>query len=204
MSVDNGATALPAPEAPSQRNRKVKNLLINRRFQLKWVSLILLLTLALFGSLGGYIWEHERHSSDAIINGLSTLYDAEEVAVMKDLFVASDSDVLYALMGSGAMLIVLLAGVGLVLTHKMAGPVYALRHSMDRVSEGKLYGVRGVRDGDEFQELASSWLSVVETLKSKEETEVEQIDEIARTEGLPDEAKAALQRLAAQKRAYLS
>lgn len=185
------------------RKRKVRNLLINRRFQLKWVSLILLVTFALFATLGGYIWELERHSSDAIVNGLSAMYGAEEVEVMKELFVASDSNVLWVLMGSGVALILTLAGFGVVLTHKMAGPIYALRKSMGRVADGQWFNVRGVRDGDEFQGLASSWREVIGTICTKERAELEQLEKIIEMDGAPENVKSALKIVAAEKRAYL-
>jgi len=194
----------PQPaKTSSYEQRSARNYLVNRQFQLKWVSLILVLTTLLFGTLSAYIYQHERHASEAVLNGLNQMYTAEEVAVMKDFFISSDKTVLWGLASTGALLVILLAGVGIVLTHRMAGPVHALSMSMAQVRSGRWKGVRGVRDGDEFQELAQQWVDTVSVLCKKEELEVQQLEDVCMMDGVPEPVKVQLIKIAARKRRYV-
>lgn len=192
----------PPPGAPRYK-RSMKNFLINRRFQLRWISAIVVLTALLFGTLGGYIYQREQRSTDAVIEGLSTMYDADEIEIVKDLFIASDNSVLWVLLGSCGLLVVLLAAAGVVLTHKIAGPIYGLTRSMESVRKGRWAGVRGVREGDEFQSLALEWKAVVSTLREKEATEIDELESLAQSQQLPEGVKQAIRGIVERKRALI-
>ena len=191
------------PQGTPKYKRSMKNFLINRRFQLRWTSAIVVLTALLFGTLGGYIYQREQHSTDAVIEGLATMYDADEVELVKDLFIASDDSVLWALLGSCGLLIVLLAGAGVVLTHKIAGPIYGLTRSMQSVRSGRWKNVRGVREGDEFQDLALEWKAFVSSLREKESSEIEELESLTQSAELPEGVKVALRAIVERKRALI-
>lgn len=204
MTPQPASAALDNPGAQRPRyKRSVKNYLINRRFQLKWVGGILLLTVLLFSTLGTYIYQHEKHASDAIMTGLAEMYGQEGADIMADMVGSSDSNVLWVLLGAGGALIVALAGMGIVLTHKVAGPIYALGRSFDNVKRGNWKSVRGVREGDEFQELAVQWSDVVNSLRAKERVEIAELEALCDMESVPHDVKATLRRLVERKREYV-
>lgn len=197
------------PRRPYKRS--MRNYLINRRFQLKWIGAILVLTALVFGTLGYYIYWFEKNASEQLMASMSEStaigpiegYDSEDMAIMDTLLTESDSNVLWVLLGAGSTLVLLLAGIGIVLTHKIAGPIYALGRSMESVAGGNWRSVRGVREGDEFQELAAQWCDLVGGLREKELREVEALEQVAASSGMPEVARNAIVRLAVEKRAYL-
>jgi methyl-accepting chemotaxis protein len=56
---------------------------------------------------------------------------------------------------------------GLIITHRMVGPVMVIRRKMEELSEGN-FGVRvHLRKGDEFNDLAASFNSMAEKLEKR-------------------------------------
>ena len=186
------------PQRPHKRH--VRNYLLNRRFQLKWTIAILLLTAALFGTLGGYIYWQEKHSSDDILEVMRTAFDAETAAVFEGMLETEDSGYAWGLLGIGGALILLLAGTGIVLTHKVAGPMYSLVRSFRRVKAGDYTSVRAFRKGDEFQEVSIAFREVVDALADNESSEIAELEKIRDMFGIPAEAASALDALLENKR----
>lgn len=205
MSTPESPATAPAPEVGAglprmPHKRSLRNYLINRGFQLKWIGLILVLTTLLFATLGGYIYWYEKHTTDSILTDLSQLYSVEELEVMQSMFSESDSEVLGGLLAAGTVLILLLAAVGIVLTHKVAGPMYALVLGMNRITTGDWSSRRGFRRGDEFQEVGQSFQRMTGALRDKELAELDQLEALRGTPDLSVDVQQGLDRLIREKR----
>lgn len=197
-------SVLSIPGAPPPYRRSVKNYLVKRPFQLRWTVRILLVAGAIFATLGGYITWKEQHVSDQLVEGLNRMgYEPEEVALMSSLYKSDDRGMLWGLLAAGGTLVVVLAGLGIVLTHKVAGPVYALGRFMDQVRDGSLRSVRGFRRGDEFPELAESFTGMLAALRHREDREIASLEGLSARPDLPDAVRAELLELAAEKRRVL-
>jgi HAMP domain-containing protein len=183
-------------------DRAIRNLLINRRFQLRWIGSIVGLTCLLFGTLGSFIYQQETSSSAAIIEGLNQMYEPEEAALMAELFQTSDGGIMFGLLGTGAALIIMLAGISLVQTHRVAGPMYALSRMHDAVTAGIYRHGRRFRDGDSFQEVSNSYERMLDSIREREENEVATLEALRMTD-LPNDAKVAVNELLAAKRARI-
>jgi len=62
----------------------------------------------------------------------------------------------YDVLLPGCILTVFLVGIGIVGTHRIAGPLFAIKRHMNRVRMGKLHSRVQLRRGDELQDLAAS------------------------------------------------
>jgi ABC-type Fe3+ transport system permease subunit len=66
--------------------------------------------------------------------------------------------------------------LGIVLTHRIAGPVYRVRRLLSDLAEGRREVPRhGLRDGDELRELFDAAASLVKTLRAEDEATLEAV-----------------------------
>ncbi|HTS82446.1 MAG TPA: signal protein [Myxococcaceae bacterium] len=64
--------------------------------------------------------------------------------------------------------------LGIVVTHRIAGPVYRVRRLLDDLGQGRREVPRhGLRDGDELRELFESASALVKTLRAEDEETLE-------------------------------
>jgi len=192
--------------ATGRSRRSVRNYLIHRRFQLKWTGAIVLLTTLVFSTFAGTVyWSQATAPVDARAEIASAEMASE--AAQATFFGAMMADVrgnlLSMLAVSGTLLVLALSVIGVVLTHKIAGPAYALQRSIERVRSGDWRVFRGLRKGDEFRSLADSWNRLIVTLRTKETAEIDLLRELTEREDLPVEVRLELGRLVAQKSAHL-
>ncbi len=109
------------------------------------------------------------------------------------------------LVGSVGLLVVFLAGLSIWLSHKAAGPVYAVRLFIRAARLGQWSRIRPLRKGDEFAYLATEFLELVSDIKKRHADELRRLDDVAGL--LEAENSAAAQEivggLRAEKTAYL-
>ena len=109
------------------------------------------------------------------------------------------------LVGSVGLLVVLLAGLSIWLSHKAAGPVYAVRLFIRAARLGQWSRIRPLRKGDEFAYLATEFLELVADIKKRHADELRGLDEAAELLEAGDAAAAhkIVDRLRGEKTAYL-
>ncbi len=195
------ATLAMAPDKGRER-RSIRNFVIKKRFQSRWVGRMVGVALAIFASLGGYIYWYDQHMNERLLDGLARMgYGAEEVALMGTLYAEGDARVLWVLLILGVAMVTALASLGIVLTHRVAGPIYALGRFMDQVRDGRYARIRGFRKGDEFPELANTFQDLVTSLRTRETAELAVLQTLTAREDLSSEARSVLERLVTEKRA---
>ncbi len=64
-------------------------------------------------------------------------------------------------------LVPFMLGMGLILTHRIAGPIYRFEMFLEQVISGEYDGPVRIRKGDEFQELCDRINDAVATLESR-------------------------------------
>src|SRR5678816_3460959 len=125
--MNTGETAMARPVY----KRKVKNYLLDVGLQLRYTGAIVVIAIVLTVILGKRIYEATQETSKVILwTGLV------DEAVKKELeanFAQGDRTVLLGIVGFGVVLVLSISGVGILLTHKVAGPLYKL--SLIHISE---------------------------------------------------------------------
>ncbi|RYZ60449.1 MAG: HAMP domain-containing protein [Proteobacteria bacterium] len=72
------------------------------------------------------------------------------------------------LIGLAAILNVLLVGfMGILMTHRVAGPMYSLVRQFRRVEEGRWYGQMRIRDGDDMRYVVRNFNAMMEAINSQ-------------------------------------
>lgn len=222
---------------PSHRGqRRLRNFLLDRHFQLKYSGYLVGITLFLSISLGMLLWRtgqqlivQSRSSvelGEKIVDaGRSLLVESEKVnAVVRMNIVetyADDPALLEVFQGEAqkrdgrlersqreleenshslkaqsklieqqylvfaiviiSALLVLVLGVGLagvVVTHKVAGPVFKMKRLLGELAKGHFRVVARLRKGDELQHFFDAFNAAAEQLSRRQEDEIEQIGSV--------------------------
>ncbi|MCC6752312.1 MAG: hypothetical protein IT371_31985 [Deltaproteobacteria bacterium] len=157
--------------------RKLRNYLLDRRYQLHF-TLIMVVVSALLTAGLGYFWYDEMRKASSIVEvkALGSLTDDEVRQVKEDLH-EQDKTRLWILVGFGTLLSVVLAGYGIMLTHKVAGPLYKIGRHMQDVRDGKLESLWDLRKGDLLQEFWLVFKDMHTALRTQTEHEAAQLAE---------------------------
>jgi nitrogen fixation/metabolism regulation signal transduction histidine kinase len=105
------------------------------------------------------------------------------------------------LAGSGVALIAMLFGMGIVITHRIVGPVHKMKRLLRRVSTGRLAIETRLRQGDELADLFDTFLQMTYSLRAMQGARLKTLDmtlERAEATGAAKEVLDGLRALRAQ------
>ena len=225
-----------SPGVGGRHQRRVKNYLLDRHFQLKYSGYLVLLAVVLSAGLGFMLF---RSSSEVIDQSAKTVRQGDEVVargrqvvkesqkvsavvqmnIIKDpvysdnpaLLEAFKSDaaeqdkllkdqqdglqaqaaqlkeqaaglvvqrkvMLASLFGGLALLVILIGFGGIVVTHRVAGPIYKMKMNLRAVADGHLQIPSPLRKGDELVEFFEAYRSMVIALRGRQEDEIHRLE----------------------------
>ena len=85
-------------------------------------------------------------------------------------------DLQLLLAGAGIALLVLLVGMGVVITHRIVGPVHKMKRLLRRVSTGRLVIEDRLRKGDELEDLFDTFLQMTYSLRATQRARLATLD----------------------------
>jgi hypothetical protein len=209
-------TRPPAPERPTApaaaagaqppAKRRIRNYLLDTGLQLRLASYLLGAATLLSIGLGWLLWSAYRETSRVIALG-----DPEAGESIAAALAAEDRWRIVAVAAALVVVLACLLGAALVITHRIAGPVFVLRHICRGVAQGDLTPPRPLRSHDFLVDLAEAVAAMVGALREREGADREAIARAAailRDPGASPQACAAaaaeLERLASEKEARLA
>jgi nitrogen fixation/metabolism regulation signal transduction histidine kinase len=83
---------------------------------------------------------------------------------------------LYTLVGALTLLVVLIGIAGILVTHKVAGPIYKMKRQINDVGEGRLRIPGKLRKGDELVHFFDTFETMVRNLRQRQEEEIEKLE----------------------------
>ncbi|WP_141736438.1 HAMP domain-containing protein [Oligoflexus tunisiensis] len=79
-------------------------------------------------------------------------------------------------MAMAALLNVLLVGfMGILITHRLAGPMYSLVRQFRRVEEGRWYGQMKIRDGDDMRYVVRNFNAMLDAINKQTQMDFEKL-----------------------------
>ena len=139
--------------------RKLRNFLIDREFQFKYIFwltasglLLVILNAAIF-----YSYVHENYEMFLELTPMS-----DEA---RELLTSELREILLRLGLLSLGFILIIAGVGLVLSHRAAGPMYAFRRVFRQIREGDHKARIHLRPKDHFQQVAAEFNQMMDSLR---------------------------------------
>jgi hypothetical protein len=163
-------TSTAAAPRPAYK-RKVKNYLIDVGLQLRYTATIVVVAVFLTAGLGYKMYQATRDISTVILfRGLADPAIADE---LKAQFADSDRVVLWGIIGFGIVLVLSISAVGILITHKVAGPLYKIASDFGRIRDNRM-GVTptDLRKGDELQGFYSSFREMHQAVRARIEEDV--------------------------------
>lgn len=186
--------------------RQLRNFLLDRTFQLRYTATMVLISCVLTAGLG-YFWYDEMRKASRIVEvkALATMSDEEVKEVEQDL-ARQDQIRLLVLVGFALLIAFVLAGYGIVFTHKVAGPLFKISRHMREIRDEKLDDVWDLRKGDQLQEFWAVFKEMHSTLQQRHRDEVASLEQVIAAiegkEGLEEQA-SALRAMSDRKRTAL-
>lgn len=170
--------AAPAPAGPRPRyKRKLSNYLLDRKLQLRYVMLVTIMSGVIAGALGYMIYQQKRAASESIEQDLRALTQADssqsdfQERVARGLQ-SEDRALVYKMVGVGVGLVVILSLYLLIMTHKVAGPLYKVSMYFDRMAVGRLGVVTPLREGDMLQDFYAQFQEMHDAVRARAQRDV--------------------------------
>lgn len=159
--------------------RRVRNYLIDRPFQLKYTGMVLLVTVSVASGLGYVAYGFSKGQTEALTAHIAAQPDLDPgTATDLERFAQQEDRKIRNAIIAGVLLLTLALGLtGIVVTHRVVGPAYRMRRLFRHVAEGKIEVTTGIRKGDELQELYHSFADMVESLRDQRGEEIAQLEQ---------------------------
>lgn len=169
---------VPLSSLPPKRSWR--NYILDPRFQFKYSGMVVLVTVAVATVLGVLAYQYSKGQTELLTQQMVVTGDGSEES-MKDIAAyAHQADLkVLLLIAGGVILMALVLGVtGILITHRVVGPVYKLKRLLRRVADGHLHMEGRLRKHDELQDLFASFESMVLSLRAHQLHEIAQLDAV--------------------------
>src|SRR5204863_483857 len=188
----NSSEAASAPRPVYKR--KVRNYLLDVGLQLRYTATIVVVAIFLTGGLGFKMYQATRDVSKVIL--WTSLVDPSSADELQAQFANSDRVVLWGIIGFGVVLILSISAVGILITHKVAGPLHKIATFFGRVRDNRLGPApTALRKGDELQEFYGAFKEMYQSLRTRAEDDVRVIgNAVSVLETSPDARAPNIQR----------
>jgi hypothetical protein len=164
-NTDNGPSARPPYK------RKVRNYLLDVGLQLRYTATIVIVAVFLTAGLGFKMYQATRDVSKVIL--WTSLVDPSSAEELQAQFSNSDRVVLWGIVGFGVVLVFSIGTVGILITHKVAGPLHKIASLFARVRENRMGPApSSLRKGDELQEFYSAYRDMHQALRARVEEDL--------------------------------
>lgn len=196
MGVEARSVA-PLPGAPK---RKLRNYLLDLRFQLKYTSMVVAVTMVVASILGTLAYQESKGQTEALQIQLATQPDLDPgvSAQLEEFGRQRDREILMGIIGGIVVLTIALGLTGIIITHKLVGPAYKMRMLFGTVGQGHLRVDGGLRRGDELKDVFTAFHDMVNRLRTRRESDLERVEaalSAAQAAGAGDEVVRQLNEL---------
>ncbi len=139
---------------------------IDARFQWKYTLIVAALGVSVTSLLGGALYRQHVGNTQLLV-----LDDR-----MREQVIQGDQMFLLSLLLGIIVLGVVLTAWGLVVTHRISGPLYLVANYLDDLAEGAYPDVRPLRKRDELQEFFNVFASAVTCMKGNDSALLTELD----------------------------
>jgi nitrogen fixation/metabolism regulation signal transduction histidine kinase len=196
------------PASGTPPKRKLRNFLLDRRFQLKYTGMVVGVTLVVASLLGALAYRESKGQTEALQIQLMMQQDLDpQVSASLESFGRErDEHMLIAILLGIATLTLALGATGIMITHKMVGPAYRIRQLLGTVAKGQLRVDGALRKGDELQDVFAAFNRMVTSLRGRQADEIAALDLAiakAAASGVPDDMVRPFRELRARMQSQL-
>lgn len=158
-----------ASAAPARVKVGRRNFLVDRGFQLKYTLYMVVVGAAISLLFGAMMYQAHVEATQ-LIDMPDPLREAVKM---------QDSTLLWLVMAIAVVMAVALGLFGILVTHRVAGPIYVFGHYMNVLGEGRYPMLRPLRKNDELKTFYETFHGAVALLKERDRTRGEELKKIA-------------------------
>jgi len=156
------------PGASQRYKRKLSNYLIDKKLQLRYILVVTLLSGIIAGSLGFMIYDQRSQSTQSIEDDLQEIIqDKDDIKSITGDYESEDRALVYKMVGAGVGLVVILSLYLVIMTHKVAGPLFKTAIYFERMAMGRLSAVTPLRRGDMLQDFFEKFKDMHDAVRQR-------------------------------------
>lgn len=143
-----------------KNNRKLSNILINHKFQIKYLSWHFFLAAFISITYAAIFYFYTKENYDLLIN-LSDLTDEAKNQLNQELF--------HIILILGLISLLFLASIvllSLFFSHRIAGPIHQVKVACDKIAHGHKNVRLKFRTRDDFKDLETSFNKMLDEIKN--------------------------------------
>jgi HAMP domain-containing protein len=141
-----------------RNQRRLRNFLLNPRFQAKTIFWIVLSGLTMFVVCSSVFYVFVRENYQLLVD-LAPMTDDVRAQLYRELH-----QILLLLGGFAVVFLAFMAMIGLVISHRTAGPLYRIKRVIEEVALGNPSARIHLRPNDDFQDVAESFNKMMDAL----------------------------------------
>jgi methyl-accepting chemotaxis protein len=197
----------------AEHRRHLRNYILDKGLQLRYLAVVVAVSALIAGGLGFLLNRQETGASADIVASMKDpqvveFLGAEGVKQVQASLAAQDTSQLAIMLVVGLGLMVVLSGYLVLMTHKVAGPLFKISAYFDRITEGKLPKVYDLRKGDQLVDFFEKFKAMDEALRERTEQEIVVLERVLAAAGSAGPGAVGhrleeLARLIAEKKASL-
>jgi hypothetical protein len=162
---------LPPTAIRPKHKRRLSNYLLDKKLQLRYVLVVTLLSGVIAGALGFLIYQQNRAASESIEEDLKVLMqkstqDGFQEEIASDLE-SGDRQLVYMMALIGFGLVSILSLYLVIMTHRVAGPLFKIGLYFEEMAEGKLGKVTPLREGDLLQDFFATFKAMHDSVRKR-------------------------------------
>jgi len=162
----------------TRQKRRLRNYLINRKVQLTITAVMLCVSCGLTALLGVFWYTEIRKASEVIrINAITTLGPDAASALGTELQ-AADQLRLLLLVGFAVLLALLICAYGIIMSHRIAGPLFKIDKHMKDITEDRLYKLWSLRRGDQLQDFFATFERMHHALRTRARQDIALLSDV--------------------------
>lgn len=153
----------------SVRRRKFRNYWLNAEFQGRYITALLASSLVAMLLYGFVFYSHVKENYDTLVK-ISPMTDDTKVQLYAEL-----NRIIVYLSLSSIVFFALVAVIGLIYSHRVAGPLFKIKNVCKDVCDGNFSARIALRPNDEFRDVAEQLNKMIDVLQSKNAEQLTQL-----------------------------
>lgn len=179
---------VPSPEVVAGATRRHKRRVIpvvDSRFQWKYTLVVTVLVLGIIALMGSFLYQaHLEHSQLLALEAHPELL--EKITQGDRIFL------LYLVLMAAAIGVAVMMW-GLIVTHRISGPLFVLRRHLNILAAGRYPEIRGLRKSDELEHFYVAFQDAITAMRERDLNRLDRLDEVRNLvievqEGIEDDA----------------
>ncbi len=183
LTVDTAQTAQVGASLGRRRRRTLP--IVDARFQWKYTLIITALGVGVTAVMGAFLYKAHVDNT--------RLLDLDGNTLLQEQVMRGDQIFLLYLIVAVVVMAVALAFWGLVVTHRISGPLYILERYLGILADGRYPDLRPLRKRDELHEFFAAFEEAVNVLRTRDVGAIKDIEQAIERAKKSGDAKAGLE-----------